>query len=253
MKIELLAFALFTSLTCYAQSEELEDFQVTNITTVISLFKQKQPDKISSMVDFPLRRSYPIPSIKSKDELIKRFDEVFDSILVEQIANSKIEQWSEVGWRGITLDAGTIWLDRDGDKIRAVNYQSDYEKELQDKLIELEKSGLHPSLKEFKKPTYRIETKHYFIRIDELPDYKYRYSSWKIGEKETLKPDIILFNGYLEFLGSGGNHVFTFSNQNYIYKVYRNLVGEEDSPDFTIEVERDGEIILTEGGILIVL
>jgi hypothetical protein len=52
----------------------------------------------------------------------------------------------------------------------------------------------------------------------------------------------------LEFEGSGGNHVITFLKENYTYKIYRNIIGEENSSDITLEVEKDGEIVLKEDG-----
>ena len=104
------------------------------------------------------------------------------------------------------------------------------------------------SLKTFENPTYKIKTKTSLIRLDELKYYKYRYAPCKIGADESSKPDIIIDNGELEFEGSGGNHVITFIKENYSYKIYRNIMGEENSPDITLEVEKDGEIILTEDG-----
>ena len=146
------------------------------------------------------------------------------------------------------LDNGVVWIDSYEGKITAVNYQSGFEKNLKKDLINKEKENVHISLKTFESPTYKIKTKKYLIRIDKLSNDKYRYASWKISEKESSKPDIILKNGELEFQGSGGNHVITFSNGNYIYKVYRNIIGEENSPDITLEVEKEGQIILTEDG-----
>jgi len=229
-------------------NEKLSDDKVESINNVIELFKSKNVDKISDIISFPLNRQYPIPSIKNKNEFNKRFSEVFDKILIDKIANSKIEQWSEVGWRGITLDDGVLWMANSDGVITAVIYQSDFEKKLRNDLIAKEKENLHISLKTFENPTYKIKTKTSFIRIDEIKDYKYRYASWKIGADESSNPDIIIDNGELEFEGSGGNHVITFIKENYTYKVYRNIMGEENSPDITLEVEKDGEIILTEDG-----
>ena len=236
----------------YSQSEKLDDYKVANINNVIALFKQKNIDKISNIISFPLSREYPIPSIKDKKEFRKRFNEVFDKTLVVMIANSKIDQWSEVGWRGIMLNNGVVWIESYDGIITAVNYQSDFEKKLRKDLIAKEKANLHISLKTFESPTYKIKTKNYLIRIDKLSDYKYRYSSWKINEIESSKPNIILNNGELEFEGSGGNHVITFSNANYTYKVYRNILGEDNSPDITLEIEKEGKTILTQDGTLII-
>lgn len=251
MKFRLLVLILFVSKFSYAQSEKLDEYKLANINNVVTFFKQKNIDSISSIINFPLHREYPIPSIKNEKELRQRFNEVFDKVLIAKIANSKTKQWSEVGWRGIMLDNGIVWIDSDEGKIIAVTYQSTFEKQLKKDLIEKEKEALHISLKNFESPTYKIKTKNYLIRIDKLSDYKYRYASWKINEKESSKPDLILNNGALEFLGSGGNSVITFSKGNYTYKVYRNIMGEDNSPDITLEVEKDEQIILTQDGTLI--
>ena len=231
---------------------KLEDDKIESINSVITLFKEKNIDKISSIISFPLHREYPIPAIKDKKEFKQRFSEVFDQVLINKIANSEILQWSEVGWRGIMLDNGVLWMANSDGIITAVNYQSDFEKKLRNDLINKEKENLHNSLKNFESPTYRIKTKNYLIRIDELTNDKYRYASWKISEKETSKPDIILNNGELKFGGSGGNHIITFVQGKYIYKVYRNIIGEENSPDITLEIEKDGKTILSEDGTLII-
>ncbi|MFN5317746.1 MAG: hypothetical protein ACK5CY_02780 [Bacteroidia bacterium] len=229
-------------------NEKLAVDKVEIIKNAIELFKSNNVDKISNIISFPLDRQYPIPSIRDKKEFIKRFSEVFDKILIDKIASSKIEQWSEVGWRGIMLDDGVIWMSSSDGIITAVNYQSAFEKKLRSDLIAKEKENLHISLKTFENPTYKIKTKTSLIRIDELKDNKYRYASWKICEDESSKPDIIIDNGELEFEGSGGNNVITFINNNFTYKIYRNLMGEENSPDITLEVQKYGEIILTEDG-----
>ena len=250
MKLKLLFLILLVSEIGYSQSEKLDDYKIDNIKNVIALFKQKNIDKISNIISFPLDREYPIPSIKYKKEFRQRFSQVFDKTLVGMIANSKIKQWSEVGWRGIMLDNGIVWIESYDGKISAINYQSAFEKKLKKDLIAKEKENLHISLKTFKNPTYKIKTKNYLIRIDKLSDYKYRYASWKTNKIESSKPDIILNNGELEFDGSGGNHVIAFSNGIYTYKVYRNIMGEDNSPDITFEVEKNGKIILTEDGTL---
>ena len=232
-------------------NDELKDYEIDSIKAVITLFKEKDIDRISNKISYPLYREYPIPPIKDKEEFKKRFSDVFDQILIDKIVNSKINQWSEVGWRGIMLDNGVLWMANLDGVITTVNYQSDFEKKLRKELIVKERERVHISLKTFERPAYKINTKKYLIRIDELTNNKFRYASWKIGEKESSKPDIIIDNGELEFEGSGGNHVITFVNGKYTYRVYRNIIGEENSPDITIEIDKDGQVILTEDGTLI--
>lgn len=233
-----------------SDNERLEEYKIDSINNVIVLFKEKNIDKISSKIKFPLYRAYPIPPIKDKEEFKQRFSEVFDKILIDKIANSKIDQWSEMGWRGIMFDNGVLWMANYDGIITSVNYQSDFEKKLRKDLITKEKENLHISLKNFESPTYKIKTKNYSIRIDELTNHKYRYACWKISDKESSKPDIILDNGELEYQGTGGNHVITFFNNNYTYRIYRNIIGAETSPDITLEIKKNGQIILTQDGTL---
>ncbi len=228
----------------------LTDEKIAGINSLIELFKLRNADKISRVINYPLQRQYPIPAIKSKEEFTQRFSEVFDNILVDRIANSKISQWSEMGWRGIMLDDGIVWMANSDGIITTVNYESEYEKKLRSDLIAGEKENVYTTLQTFKSPTYKIKTKNYLIRIDELTSNKYRYASWKINEKESSKPDIIINNGTLEFQGSGGNHLITFIEGKYTYNVYRNIIGEKNSPDFTLEIEDNGKIILSEDGTL---
>lgn len=225
--------------------------QTDVINNVIALFREKDIDKISRVIKFPLYREYPIPPIRGKNEFLKRFSEVFDQVIIDKIANSKAEQWSEVGWRGTMLDQGILWMANSDGVITTVNYQSDFEKKLWKDLVAREKENLYYSLKSFESPILKIKTKNYLIRIDQLAHDKYRYASWKTGEKETSKPELVLSNGEREFEGSGGNYVITFVKGSYTYKVYRNVMGEENSPDITIYIEKDGKSILTENGTLI--
>lgn len=232
-------------------SDELEVAEKDSILRMISFFKAKNIDAISAKISYPLEREYPIPSIKNKAEFKQRFAEVFDNILIAKIAHSKIEDWSEVGWRGIMLDNGEVWMGNSDGTITGVNYQSEFEKQRKESLIAEDKEKIHPSLKTFKLPTYKIKTENFLIRIDELANEKYRYASWKISDNESSKPELVLQNGTIEFGGSGGNHVITFVNGKYTYKVYRIILGEGDSPEIRLIVEKEGKTILTQDGALI--
>lgn len=178
----------------------------------------------------------------------ERFDSIFDEDLIRIITSSDIDQWSEMGWRGIMLDDGILWMDYDG-KITAVNYQSKYEKKLAKKLTSKVKGDLSSDLRHnFKGEVYKFKTKNYFIRIDELKNGMYRYACWKKENPESTKPDLVLENGKIEFSGSGGNHVITFKNNIYEYKVFHNKIAASGIADITLVVEKNGKEILSEDG-----
>lgn len=225
--------------------------EMDSIQELIELFKKVDIEGISNKISYPLDRDYPIPSIRNKEEFIKRFHEVFDQKLIDNIAQSDIGQWTEVGWRGIMLDNGVVWMSFQPGFISAINYQSKREKNIQAELIRKDKEQLHATLRNFKSPVYKIQTEKFLIRIDELSENSYRYVSWKAGADEAIQPDLVLKNGLCEMQGSGGNHEFTFVNGIYTYKVRRNILGERDSPDVTIQVEKRGEIIFIAPGSLI--
>ncbi|OYU83281.1 MAG: hypothetical protein CFE24_12085 [Flavobacterium sp. BFFFF2] len=235
----------------FGQSEKLADEQLAHIKQLQSLFKAKNIDGIAALIAYPLQRTYPIPFIKNEQECKQRFSEVFDQLLISTIANATIKQWSEVGWRGIMLDNGVLWIDSEEGHIIGVNYQSDFEKKQEKVLIAQQKENLYVALKTFDKPIYKISTKKYLIRIDKLAAGKYRYACWKEGEKESAKPDLILTNGTMAFLGSGGNSVISFTKGHYKYRVYRNLIGEDGDAEITLEVEKEGQVIVTQDGSLI--
>ena len=237
--------------TSDSEQNTLEPEEKDSIQKLIELFKKIDMVGISNKITYPLKRDYPIPPIHNKEEFIERFYEVFDQKLIDQIAQSDISQWSEVGWRGIMLDNGVVWMSFEPGFISTINYQTKREKNIQEELIKRDKEKLPLTLRKFKCPVYKIQTEKFLIRIDELSENKYRYVSWKAGSNESNQPDLVLKNGLCEIQGSGGNHEFTFVNGIYTYKVRRNILGERDSPDVTVQVEKRGEIIFIAPGSLI--
>lgn len=162
------------------------------------------------------------------------------------IVNSDIDKdWGAVGWRGIMLDRGQVWLNYDG-KIKAVNYQSDIEKKIKNEIIEVQKNSLHESVRQYVKPEIEWKTRKYRIRIDDIGDYRYRYVSWGNDKEPSDRPDMILLNGEVTFDGSGGNHYYIFQNGNYQYKCYVSVIGTGPSPPGNLEVFKDDELIFSE-------
>ena len=186
----------------------------------VDCIKNTNIDKLDSIISYPIQRPYPIPHIRNKQELKNRYSEIFDDSLTSLIANSNIkEDWSDMGWRGIMLHNGIVWLDYDG-RLITTNYNSDKEKTIEEKWINYERELLHTDLKDFKKPIHTIETDRFIVRVDLLENKKYRYASWSIDSDLSSIPDLVINNGEWTPDGSGGNHQFTFTNGGYSYIVY---------------------------------
>lgn len=242
----LIAIIIATTTTALGQNSELNREQIQSIQKLVNSFKENTKTKIAGLIDYPLRREYPLKDVNDKKDFLQRFDDIFDRQFIDRVAKSKISDWSEVGWRGIMLDNGTLWIDDNG-KIMSVNYQSPKEKQLLANAIQADKNRLPKSLQNFEKPRYLLFTKNYKIRIDEKSEGIYRYAAWKI-KNQTSEPDIIIENGVLQFQGSGGNHTVTFENDGYTYTVSINELGSVDTPEATLEVSKQEKTLLTEGG-----
>ena len=227
----------------YAQDKE-DDYMVV-VESFVNQVKNNKIDELKKAVRYPLRRQHPIPSIANEAEFKKRYDQVFDKALIDIIVNSELKNdWSPMGWRGIMLHSGTIWLGYDGDLI-AVNYQSDWEKKKRKALIKEEKSEVHPSLKKFEAPILILTTAKFRVRIDRLRQGVYRYASWSIKKKMTEKPDLVLKNGALIAEGSGGNHHYKFVNGKYHYYCIINVLAEPEVPPAYLRVTKgERELLL---------
>jgi len=247
MKKPFLAF-LFFSITylAYSQEETLNKKYRPVVIAFINAVKSGNVEKLSSKIDYPLNRAYPIPPIKNKQEFMTRYHEVFDDNLVKKIINSKIAtDWSDVGWRGLMLLRGELWLDTDG-KLIAVNHQSKLESKEQARLINADKNSVHPSIGNFEQPVLVFETAQYRIRIDDLGQNNYRYASWPIKSKMSDKPKLILTNGKFKPDGSGGNHSYQFKSGDYLYTCFIIIIGEKDAPPAQLVISKAGKEILSQ-------
>ena len=221
------------------------------VSNFIDCIKMDKKEKIASMISYPFDREYPIPSIKNKQEFLSRFNDIFDDNFKKIIIKSNpSKDWSEMGWRGIMLNNGDLWLDFKG-RLIGVNYQSEFEKKLKVNLIADDKKNLHPSLSQFSRPLYILETSKFRIRIDDLGNNKYRYASWPINKPMTDKPDIVLQNGQFIADGSGGNCSYQFKNGDYLYECSIIVMGEDDSPPAFLTISKGDKDILNQKALII--
>ena len=238
----LLCLSLFFTSNTFALEQKYHE----SVLPVIAAFKAQDKTAIAAHIRYPLKRQYPLPGIKNEAEFINRFDEVFDDELVAVIGSSNINtDWDKVGWRGIMLYNGVMWVDTDG-KVIAVNTQNATEQVRVEKLISQDKQSLHSSIKTFQKPILDWKTANYRVRVDNLGDGNFRYASWSIDKSPSDRPDIVLIHGEITFSGSGGNHSYTFKNGHYSYILHVTIIGCDTSPPGWLEVYKNDEQLLNE-------
>ena len=209
-----------------SEDDEIVRKRITEeVATIIELVKNRDKKGLSKIISYPLNRIYPIPPVRNEKEFIERFDEIFDSKLIEKISNANPEEcWGSFGWRGLYMieDLGYshLYLGFGDDVIYSIEH-SEKEKLRSEKLIEAEKKDLHESLKTFLYPVILMESPTHLIRIDCIQNNAdnevYRYASWKKGSSISDKPDLVLTNGVGKVEGSGCYGSYTFTNGNFGY------------------------------------
>lgn len=259
MRTLLIACLGLCSLNSYAN--DLTPEQKVVVQQFIQHFKNNDVNAIVQLVDYPLKREAPLPAIKNAQEMKQRYTQVFDAKLSHSIATSKISDWDQYGWRGISLSNETtqndVWL-RDNDnestgtnlKIIAVNHSSAAEEKWRQQLLQQQQNTLHSSLQQFQEPIYLFKTKNHLVRVDQLNTDTYRYASWKNNQNQAAKPDLILKSTDFEVEGTARNEIVRFKSGPYTYEVYRNRMGESSADMFLTVFKHDEEVLNEEGMLL---
>ena len=235
----LLLGTLCVALPVSADEEQLPAEYRPFVQQLVDAAEARDHQALANQMKYPFKQEYPIPAIKTPAEMLTRFDEVFDDTILKSIATSRIGQdWQTMGWRGIMLGSGEVWMDFDG-KVIGINHQTAQATKLKAELIARQKSGLHPSVREYKSPALMWQTEKFTIRIDELDDGHYRYASWAKGKTLTDKPDLVLKNGTVRVEGTGGNHTYLFTSGPYRYECVVTVLGERGVPPGELVVYKD--------------
>jgi len=240
-KIFIVTVFIFFGLS--SKSQELSQDDIELVKDFVNCIKGDLRGKIASEAHFPIRRQYPIPPVIDSVDFLNRFSEIFDKTLLDQIKGSKIpDDWSHVGWRGIMLHNGVLWLE-DGGGLKAVNYQSKFETTIRNSLIEKDRSALHSTMRDYSEPICIVETEAYRIRVDKFKDGTFRYLSWKKNSDVGSIPNLQISGGTLTFDGSGGNHRYIFATGDFRYEIEVLVIASDDDPPARLIVYKaDNEI-----------
>jgi hypothetical protein len=246
MKFKIMTLFFLGVFSNLALSQDLKPEYQKFIKTFINNVKNDKKEAVANMISYPFKREYPIPAIKNKTEFIKRYNEIFDVTLKNEIIKSNpAKDWSEMGWRGIMLNQGTIWIDTDG-RLISINYQSKFEKDLKNKIIAKDKTKLHSSIAKFKAPECVLETSKFRIRIDDLGNENYRYASWSIKKGMNEVPDLVITKGKVILDGNGGNHRFEFKKGQYTYECSITPLREKGVSPASLTIYQNKKVILSQ-------
>lgn len=232
--------------------QELREYE-KKAKAFISDVRNNKKEKIAGIVKYPLERMYPIPSIKNKKEFLSRYNQIFDPVLIAEILKSDPQKdWKDMGWRGIKMNNGDIWIDENGNLIN-VNFLSKYEARLRNVLIDEERSKLHASIANYIAPVYVLETPKFRIRIDDLGQNHYRFASWPIKKKMSDKPEVVIDNGQWIRNNNSFDNQFVFKQKGK--KIYYCTIigwGEEGAPPAKFSIYESNKQILAEDAKIIV-
>ena len=246
MKSKIICFFLLVFSANFVAAQELKKEYQKGIIYFIDCVKKDKKEAVAELVKYPFKREYPIPVIKNKTEFIKRYNEIFDITLKDKIIKSNpAKDWEQVGWRGIMLNNGDLWIDEDG-RLIAINYQSKLESDLKVKLIKAEQNAVHSSLVKFEEPVCVLVTSKFKIRIDDLGNQNYRYASWSQNQKMSEKPDLVITNGKFVADGTGGNHHYDFKRGQYLYECYIAPLREKEASPASLTIYNKENVILSQ-------
>lgn len=217
--ILLLAFLAPIALMAQGVNDSVD---ATRIASLIRTVTSKDRSQIVRLIHYPFGRWNPVSSIDSPADCLKRFDEVFDESLLSDIAHSDPKRdWERVGWRGIMLGNGEVWLDDDY-KIIAINHKTEAEKAVRARLISQLKTRLPTSLRDFDEPVLECITPHFLIRVD-LKGRDYRLLVFKGHSYKHLL--FMKSHGDFQFDGSGGNSHIDWTSRDLSFRLIDDQMG----------------------------
>ena len=112
---------------------------------------------------------------------------------------------------------GEIWLGEDG-KIEGINTNTKAELALKEKITQIIKHDIYPSVNQWTDNVLVCQSKNLLIRIDNTVK-GLRYVAWIKGHSMEEKPDLILYNGVQERQGTQGGWTWTFKSGSWVYQV----------------------------------
>lgn len=213
-----------------------------NIMAITKSIADGDVKKLASLSMFPIERRYPLHDIRDYDDMVRRFNSVFDAGFRKKMKSAKPSDWHSYGWRGYCYgDSSELWV---YDSLTIINYYSPQEKKIYEQLVKKEINSLHASLKGngwYPYSCYKDITDGSVIRIDirfrkemkeenfhkdgvallypQLQAFKirgdeeFRLCIYPKGTALNEKPQTVL-NGYVDIGGSANMMDYVFKKEN---------------------------------------
>ena len=191
------------------------------------LLKTGSPQLIAQNVIYPYKLGRGVPSIKTEQEFIEKFNIILPKQLRKYLIESPMEHWSYNAYKGnICLYwcfNGEITPNGKIVSVKTIKKLREYRKEY----IEKEKQTIHPSVKNYNYNLYTMRSKEWLIRIDDMngvykpanieedPKENYRFVAWRKGKTISDEPDIVIDRGSKSVFANKWISKFTFVSDEY--------------------------------------
>jgi tetratricopeptide (TPR) repeat protein len=199
----------------------------------------KDNDKltVSKMINYPLKRTIPMESVKNEKEFLEHYDEFFDINTFQNIKlNEKNLFTRDLGtvlMCNSILSSGDVWFN-DG-KITALWCETKAGKKFLETNIKKDKLKLHIMSRDYDEVRHTCNTKTHHIRIQYHKDVLH-YFSWKRENNLAQIPDLALGGGEL-FSGGSGLNRYTFKSKEFVYTLETGGACADDCRDYlTVKV-----------------
>ncbi|RZA06780.1 MAG: hypothetical protein EOP11_09455 [Proteobacteria bacterium] len=219
-------FALTPTIPDAAPAESAE---VKAIEKFLAFVQKGQKQEAAEMVRYPIRRKKPLSPIGNAQEFIARFDDFFNPTTLAAVEANKADLMQS--WRGTSIAGGSIYAD--GGKIIAINLETEKQTAEAAKALAAEQKTVHSSVDKYEEISFACNTPAHWVRVQRtLGAERYRYVSWRPGEKMSAVPELVLENGDAEVQGSGGGIIYRFEDGKTTYEVIEAAVCGKDCKSY---------------------
>jgi hypothetical protein len=216
------SFALTPTIPDAASADSAD---VKTIEKFLAFAQQGQKKEAAEMVRFPIRRKKPLSPISNAQEFIAHFDDFFNPTTLAAVEANKADLMES--WRGTSIAGGSIYAD--GGKIIAINLETEKQTADAAKALAAEQKTVHSSVDKYEEISFACNTPAHWVRVQRtLGAERYRYVSWRPGEKMSAVPELVLENGDAEVQGSGGGIIYRFEDGKTTYEVIETGVCGKD-------------------------